>query len=546
MVKKLFKLMPNLLCILFLGMTSKTSADPFAQLEQAKTYQKQRQYGQAERIYQQILRDYTGTDHAFEAQKNFIILYAIWDKQAQAETAFQQLLTSFSDHRDIAQAVHDIAYQHRLLHKYEKANQLDQHVIDNWPESDYALLAQMDLAKHYVDRGAAAAEAAVDKLLVDFSDSPLIARAVHDVAQHYRQSGKYEKANELYRHVIDNWPHSEHAMWSEVDLIKTNIALGRDSVVKVAVDQLLADFTNNTFIAQAVHDIAYQHRLSRKYEKANQLDQHVIDNWPESDYALLAQMDLAKYYVNRGDTAAEAAVDKLLADFADNPLIARAIHDVAQHYSLSGRYEKANEHYQYVIDHWPQTEYAELSRIDLAETNVLSLIDTGDDTTTDAALDNLIADFTEYPGLQESVFVIGEKYYNDAFRCEKEGKASQARENFQKALQTWEIIITELPESIVTGWAYNFAADCYRRAGQYEKAIEYYQKVVDVWPDYEYAWDALFRIGRNYETLIKSELMSKTKAIPKIRAVYQQLLEQYPDCKAARYARRWLSRHNHR
>lgn len=399
MVKKFFKLLPILLCILFLGMTSKTFADPFAQLEQAKTYQKQRQYGQAERIYQQILTDHPGTDHAFEAQKMSIILYVAWNKQAQAETAFQQLIDNFSGHSGIAQAVHDIAYQHRLLHKYKKANQLDQ---------------------------------------------------------------------------------------------------------------------------------------------------HVIDNWPESDYALLAQMDLAKYYVDRGDAAAEAAVDKLLADFAGNPLIARAIHDVAQHYSLSGRYEKANEHYQYVIDHWPQTEYAELSRIDLAETNILSLIDSGDDTATEAALDNLIADFTDNPGLQESVFVIGEKYYNDAFRCEKEGKASEARENFQKALLTWEKIIEELPESIVTGWAYNFSADCYRRAGWYEKAIEYYQKVVDDWPDYEYAWDALFRIGRNYEALQKSGLMSKSEVNPVIKSVYEQVLDQYPDCKAAKYARRWLSRHNHR
>jgi tetratricopeptide (TPR) repeat protein len=546
MAKKLFTLLSILLCVLLFEMTGKALADPVAHLELAEAYQRQGQYTQAEEIYQQIVTDYPDTDHSFQAQKNLVILYVAWDKQPQAETAFQQLLTSFSGHSGIAQAVHDIAYQHRLLRKYEKANQLDQQVVDNWPQNDYAVLAQMDLAKYYVDRGNAVAEATVDKLFADFADNPLIARAIHDVAQHYRWLGKYQKANELYQHVIDNWPYTEYAMWSKVDLIKSNLALENDDAAEAAVDKLLANFADNLLIAQAVHDIAYQHRFLRKYEKANQLDQHVIDNWPESDYAVLAQMDIAKYYVDRGDAAAEAAVDKLLADFPDNPLMARAVHDVAQHYSLSGKYQKANEHYQYVIDHWPKTEHAILSQIGIAETNALSLIESGNDTATEAALDSLIVDFNNNPGLPEAVFVIGEKYYREAFRYEKEGQVSQARENFQKAVDTWEKIITELPESIATAWAYNSAADCYHRLGQHVKAIEYYQKVVDDWPGYEYVWSALFRIGHIHEITKKSGLMSKSEANSKIKVIYERLIEEYPSCKMARHARRWLIRHNYK
>jgi len=543
MFKKFFTLLPILFCILFFEMMGKALADATDLLEQAATYQEEEQYEQAEVIYQQIVTDYSVTDYAFQAQKNLAILYVAWDKQPQAEAALQKLLADFSKHEGIAQAVHDIAYQHRLSRKNEKANQLDQHVIDNWPESDYAVLAQMDMAKYYVDQGDVAAEAAVDKLLADFPDSPFMARAVHDVAQHYSLSGKYQKANELYQHVIDHWPKAEHAMWSQVDLIKSNLALGRDGVAQVAVDKLLANFTDNPLIAQAVHDIAYQHRLSRKNEKANQLDQHVIDNWPESDYAVLAQMDMAKYYVDQGDVAAEAAVDKLLADFPDSPFMARAVHDVAQHYSLSGKYQKANELYQHVIDHWPKAEHAILSQIGIAETNVLSLIESGNDTAIEATLDSLIADFNDNPGLPETVFVIGEKYYNKAFRYDKEGLDTKARDSFTKAIVVWGKIITELPESIATAWAYNFGADCYRRLGQHKKAIEYYQKVVDDWPDYEHASYALFSIGHIYEDLKKSGAMSKSEADSKTRTVFQQLLEKYPACKAAKAAELWLSSH---
>jgi len=470
MFKKFFTLLPILFCILFFEMMGKALADATDLLEQAATYQEEEQYEQAEVIYQQIVTDYSVTDYAFQAQKNLAILYVAWDKQPQAEAALQKLLADFSKHEGIAQAVHDIAYQHRLSRKNEKANQLDQHVIDNWPESDYAVLAQMDMAKYYVDQGDVAAEAAVDKLLADFPDSPFMARAVHDVAQHYSLSGKYQKANELYQHVIDHWPKAEHAMWSQVDLIKSNLALGRDGVAQVAVDKLLANFTDNPLIAQAVHDIAYQHRLSRKNEKANQLDQHVIDNWPEAEHAILSQ-------------------------------------------------------------------------IGIAETNVLSLIESGNDTAIEATLDSLIADFNDNPGLPETVFVIGEKYYNKAFRYDKEGLDTKARDSFTKAIVVWGKIITELPESIATAWAYNFGADCYRRLGQHKKAIEYYQKVVDDWPDYEHASYALFSIGHIYEDLKKSGAMSKSEADSKTRTVFQQLLEKYPACKAAKAAELWLSSH---
>ena len=159
-----------------------------------------------------------------------------------------------------------------------------------------------------------------------------------------------------------------------------------------------------------------------------------------------------------------------------------------------------------------------------------------------ADVDMLIGDYSDNPRLPLSVFVIGEEYYNKAFRYEKEGLEAEARDSFTKALIVWERIITQLPESQSIGLkhAYFFSAVCYRRLGKYEKSIEYYQEVVDNRPDYPYAWDALFRVGRNYENLKGSGLISESEADAKIRAAYEQLLAKYPDCKAAKAAQSWL------
>lgn len=175
---------------------------------------------------------------------------------------------------------------------------------------------------------------------------------------------------------------------------------------------------------------------------------------------------------------------------------------------------------------------------------ILSLIESGNDSTVETAVDSLIVDFRDHTDLPEEIFTIGEKYYNKALQYEEEGLKAEATDRFRRALTVWEKIITQLPPSAPNNArAYNFGADCYRRLGQHQKAIEYYRRVVDDWPDYEYAWNALLRIGHTYENLKTLGIISKSEADIKIKAAYKQLLKEYPDCKAAKIAQRWLTGH---
>jgi len=99
-------------------------ANASAQLKDAGTLVKNKQYQQAEAIYQQIVTAFPDTNEALEAQKQLTLIYIAADKQQEADAAYQQLLANFSSHKDIAQAVHDIAYQYRCANKQQKANQI--------------------------------------------------------------------------------------------------------------------------------------------------------------------------------------------------------------------------------------------------------------------------------------------------------------------------------------------------------------------------------------------------------------------------------------
>lgn len=174
-------------------------------------------------------------------------------------------------------------------------------------------------------------------------------------------------------------------------------------------------------------------------------------------------------------------------------------------------------------------------------------IASGDDSNVLPAVDKLIVDFKGQPGLAEALWQIGQEYYNKAVRKYREGLEEQATDYYRKAITLREKIIQELPLSDLVPKAYYTAAVIYsQELHEYKKGIEYYQKIVDNWPDYKYACDAQYSIGRYYERLRDSGGMSAAEANPNIEAAYQAVVEKYPDSDSAKYAAQKLEQMRHK
>ena len=143
----------------------------------------------------------------------------------------------------------------------------------------------------------------------------------------------------------------------------------------------------------------------------------------------------------------------------------------------------------------------------------------------------MISDFDDHPDLPEAIFVIGEQYYNKAFEDPNKYIKVKSPENFKKAKDIWEKVIARCADSKSIGLkhAQYFTAVCYRRVGEYEKAITHYQKVVDNWPDYQYAWSAQYLIGTCYEKLKYYNSLPESESDPKIEQAYKAVVEKYPD-----------------
>jgi tetratricopeptide (TPR) repeat protein len=66
----------------------------------------------------------------------------------------------------------------------------------------------------------------------------------------------------------------------------------------------------------------------------------------------------------------------------------------------------------------------------------------------------------------------------------------------------------------------------------YRAGIEHFRKVVENWPDYQFAWRAQFNIARYYEMIKRRDKIKDQQYDLKIIDAYKTGIEKFPDCEA--------------
>ena len=104
-------------------------------------------------------------------------------------------------------------------------------------------------------------------------------------------------------------------------------------------------------------------------------------------------------------------------------------------------------------------------------------------------------------------------------------------------------MITRFPNAPSVAQAHYLVGECCYQLGQYEKAIEYYQKTVDNFPDYENTWLAQNRAAKVYKIMIRDGTIPEREGEAAMTAAYQKLIANFPDCPAVKHANKWLERY---
>jgi len=435
------------------------STDTAALLEEAKAYEAESNYVQAEAIYWSIVADYPGTDEAFQAQKNLAVLFITTGNYPAAQAEVDALIADFTGHQGLPQVIYDLANSWWYAAKFEESQKLFKYIVDNMPDSDLAIRAQGWVAGCDMKIGNyTAANQEIDTLMKDFADNPQLTRVIYKLAGQYWYAGRYEDSGRLYQSVLERDPESDLAVLAKGWITGLELILGDSISCQDFIETIKKGYAGQSqlvlgwilyFNAHGCWDVG-------KYKEARELYKYIADNLPESNRFMRAK-------------ACAAGADLIL-----------------------GNYAAAQQ-----------------------------------------AIDSLITDFNDHPDLPTAVSYIEEGYYIRILEAE----SPRSEDYYREPVEVWEKVTEKFPDFFYDDPdLYYFIADCYHHLGKYEKAIEYFQEVIDNFPQHEVAATAQFQIAQEYGSLRDAGLIPESEAILKIEQAYQAVVEKYPYSGAVRDA----------
>jgi len=479
------------------------------------------------------------TEDGIQELKQIVINYIECANSVSAQAAYDKLLADFGDSDLVVPAVYQIGEKFREKAQYKSAILAHKFIVDNFPESEQAVWAQRGLAASYIGLGdMESAQIQTQKLIDNYISDPNIAQGVFEVADTYCWFGKNDRARPLYQKVIDTWPTAQHSMWSQMGIAISYIADGNNIAAWDATDNLILNYPEDKNLAEALFYIGGRFEWARKYDNALKVFGYIVENFPDSIWSDSAAFDIAKSniyrFVERGNEPnALSAIDKFINTYRDKPELAAVVYDFAARADWINGFEPnvlTESVFDKFIDNFPQSPQIAGARISLARMGILSLIDANDDPNAFAEIDGFIADYNDFSGSTEEVFRISQKYYNKAMVLKyKKADADAAAGFFYDAIDVKSRIIKDLPQTTATAnTLFGMGVIYSQELGESEKGIEYFEALLERYPEHENNDYTHYLLCRNYKQLKREGKIEAAQADEKIENNLKAIIENYP------------------
>jgi tetratricopeptide (TPR) repeat protein len=257
----------------------------------------------------------------------------------KAQTAYQELINSFSGYAGIAKAICEVADSYLYLNRQpQKALQLYQYVLDTWPNSKDAMWAQAGIVKtHVQSQDENNAKAAYTTLFANYPSHENIPEAVFEIADSYRQTNP-RKALELYEYAMSTWPNynkwidENDVLLRRKNLVLLKLGLGDEAGAQAVYQNMIAFSKDDIATAETVTDLANAYLNSGRNQKAVELYQYAKSRWSNTEHQIWAEVGLVKANTAIGNDPNETGVDELLTGFSEDLDLAKAVYTVAEQY----------------------------------------------------------------------------------------------------------------------------------------------------------------------------------------------------------------------
>ncbi|MDD5010734.1 MAG: hypothetical protein PHQ00_01270, partial [Phycisphaerae bacterium] len=519
----------------------------------AYKYEQAEALEQAKSLNTQIAADFAGTSEARYAglQLAKLKIYDLIDSgdYKSAAPAVSKMTADFTGNENLPRRLWEVANRYDKTEAFEYAKALSIRIAADYPKDEYAKYASLLLEKlkicEFIDEGKyETADIAISIVRKDFAGHKQIARRLWEAANRYDKVRAYKSAAALSAQIAEDYPRDEYAGYASLlsaklkvfDLINADKYESAD----LAVSMLEKKFAGHKQLSRRLFEIARQYGQKEALANAKTLAARIAKKYPDDKYGSYAAIYLAKWniweLIGAGNfKEADAAVSKMKTDFSGHPLLSSQLESITVKYESAGQVLAAQEIYRQMIRDFPDNDESVIfAKAQLKKYEIVPMMESGDYAAADAASAKFGDEFVSPQNRGIAMFYLIQGIYENA---------AVFPDYLKQVMKRYE---NEVVEKIGRGpmqlEAYLIASAGYQRLGNYSKAITYYDKILNGYSEYEYCWHIQFMVGQSYDEMLRAGQMTELQANAQIESAYRKVLKNYPDCKAANQAKKWLIR----
>ncbi len=513
-------------------------------LELAGDYQAVDQYQSANNLISRILQDQPAVKAGYQA----VVKWAEMNKTQALELLTEEQLDYLIEGLPIL--ISDMASIRKqvgqsLLHQtkeYSKARRLYQAIIAMYPNDNNGMLARKDLAWLEIQESDPnSAMALVHTIQETGAGLGICPETVREIADYYNVAGYYQEARSLYEGIRNNYPGSDQVILAEAGLIITEL-YQKESTSFDSFASLIEQYQQHPRLAQAIDSIGCVYLKNKQYKQASEIYRYFLEV-PSLGMNADLHKGLAIATIYTGDpNEVSNQLDSLIAALDGQAMAVGVVNECAQHCKQAGRYSQAAQWYQWVLDRHPDSDDRIRALSGMAALSDLAC-DFNAGQMIDLAVDPVEEIFTEYrkhPDLELAALRVGEDYYERGSLGEPRQRTGR-KPYLLKAIGVFNRILNELPPSRRSAEILLYLGDSYRLLNNYTLAVYYYQRLLNDWPADEHCGSVCYTLAMCYQQLSNQKRLNQVEVQLRIRALYEQIVRDYPDTQIAHTASQWLN-----
>jgi TolA-binding protein len=326
--------------------------------------------------------------------------------------------------------------------QYPQAEQIYQTIVKEYPRTDYEFRANKELAILYIKSGKIKTAYETAEILINkFPQHSDLPAALYEITEEYERADKFEEAKLEHQQIAQNYLGNPYAQRSAVGIPKVEIMSlimsQKFTQAEKALAQLALDFTDNLNLPEALYWIAerYTRPNINRFEDAKHLCRQIIENYSDTPWAdksrlFIAKIDVMSLVSSQQFNQAQKALDKLSVEFAGNPDLPETLYWIAETYKRSDKFAEAKRIYQKIVRYYPDSLWADKSKFCIARADIMLFFMSGKYDQAKKAFDKLAVDFAGHPDLPEALYWITERF-------ERAGRFEDAKELYQKIIDNY-------------------------------------------------------------------------------------------------------------